>query len=139
MFVTFLNFIPSIFSVPSTPDPKFAFSANSFYDVERTTPGLGVTYHVNGAQLRSHPVYGPELARGTAAQAPGIAKFESNIERVYTRELYNRCQSGVDAKERRKEREIGVFGIGANWEKVRQIEAEKVQECEELRRLGVIR
>ena len=41
-------------------------------------------------------------------------------------------------KERRKEREIGLFGIGTDWEKVKAIEAEEVPSCEEYKRVAKI-
>ena len=72
------------------------------------------------------------------ARGPALRRFESNVENSWVKEVYAQCQRSVDLKERRKEREIGLFGIGTDWEKVRQIESEKIESCEELRRLGVI-
>lgn len=139
MLFSIINVIPGLFSTPATPDPRFGFSPSARYDQQRTTAGMGITYHVNSAELRSHPVLGPEIARGAGAAGGALGNFEGSVERAYTRELYGRCQAGMDSKERRKEREVGIFGLGADWEKVKQIEEEKVPECEELRRLGVIR
>lgn len=70
---------------------------------------------------------------------PALSRFEATVERVYTQELYTMCQRGMEQKERRKEQEVGVFGIGTDWNKVRRIEAEKVESCDKLRELGVIR
>jgi DnaJ homolog subfamily B member 12 len=146
---SFLNALPSLFSGPTYTDPRFSFSASARYDSPRTTRGLGIPYHVNGAELRAHPVIGAEIARAAAA-SPGDASqvyvggkameaFERNVEKTYTRELYASCQRGLDLKERRKEREIGFMGIGTDWDKVKKIEAERIEECEELRRFGLIR
>jgi DnaJ family protein B protein 12 len=126
--------------------------------VERQTGNLGVNYHVNSAEFMAHPVIGAELARegvdvgkveqtdGRTAEGkvkkqkrgPALHKFEHTIERVYTQDLYGQCQRGVDRKERLKEQEVGLFGIGTDWEKVKKIEQEVVESCEELRRLGVL-
>lgn len=144
-----LNALPSLFSGPVHADPKYAFSPSSRFDSQRTTTGLGIVYHVNSAELRNHPVIGAEIARAAASssnapdQIPISGKamkaFEKNIETTYTRNLYSRCQRGLDLKERRKEREIGFMGIGTDWEKVKAIEAETIPECEELRRFDLIR
>jgi len=94
-----------------------------------------------------HPVIGPELIREgvdlrkSAAQefvrGPAVSKFEGHIERQYSQEVYSQCQRALERKERTKEAEIGIFGIGTDWEKVRKIEAEVVPSCEELQRLGI--
>jgi DnaJ family protein B protein 12 len=45
----------------------------------------------------------------------------------------------LDSKQRRKDQAIGFFGIGADWEKVKQIEAETVESCETLKAMGLLR
>jgi DnaJ family protein B protein 12 len=45
----------------------------------------------------------------------------------------------LDSKQRRKDEALGFFGIGADWEKVKQIEAETVESCETLKRMGLLR
>jgi DnaJ homolog subfamily B member 12 len=141
-----LQTLPSLFASPSYPDPRFSFQPSMRFDTQRTTPGMGVKYHVNMAELRSHPVLGAEIARAASqdnvqshVRGTAMEAFENNVEHAYTRELYTRCQRSMDHKERRKEREIGFMGIGTDWEKVKRIEAEKIEECEELRRHGIIR
>lgn len=72
-------------------------------------------------------------------RGPALAKFEDTVEQIYTQDLYSRCQRGVDRKERAKEVEVGLFGIGTDWDKVKKIESEVIESCEELRRLGILR
>jgi len=148
------------------PDPRFSFHGTSRYNVERQTGKLGVSYHVNSAEFMAHPVIGVELARdglnirdgmdgekaektnekvakGKAKEkkqkrGPALTKFESTVERIYTQELYGQCQRGLDRKERLKEQEVGLFGLGTDWQKVKKIEEEVVESCEELKRLGLI-
>lgn len=77
--------------------------------------------------------------RGKAKQrGPALKKFEDTVDRVYTSDLYAQCQRGMDKKQRAKEVEFGIFGIGVDWEKVKRIQDEVVPSCEELKRLGVL-
>ena len=79
-------------------------------------------------------------AKGKAKRrGPGLNKFEATVERVYTTDLYAQCQRGVDRKQRARDAELGIFGFGVDWEKVRKLESEVVPSCEELKRLGLLR
>lgn len=131
-----LSALPSLLSTPATPDPRFSFSQSKSYNVERTTNGMGVKYHVNAAEFSGHPI-AAELARNSGP-GPGFKRFESSVERAYTQDLYAQCQRGVDRKERLKNEEVGLFGIGTDWDKVRRIDAEPVESCEKLRTLGLL-
>lgn len=133
-----LSALPSIFST-STPDPRFAFSHSSRYNVERATSNLGIKYHVNGPEFYNHPKIAADLSAGAIRRGSALTRFESNVEHVYTQDRYSDCRRRVDERERRKEAEIGFFGVGTDWEKVRKIEAEEIESCEELKRLGVLR
>jgi DnaJ homolog subfamily B member 12 len=134
---TFLNALPSLFAPASTPDPHFSFSKSARYNVERTTGGLGIKYHVNSAEFSGHPI-AAELARNTQ-QTPELRRYENTIERVYTQDLYAKCQRGVDRKERLINQETGIFGFGTDWGKVEKIRAEPIESCEELRKLGLLK
>ncbi|KAF5383848.1 hypothetical protein D9615_003657 [Tricholomella constricta] len=154
-----LSAIPNIFGTAPVPDPRFSFQPSARYNFERETGGIGVRYHVNKAEFMGHPVIGAEIARdgtdvgkvagqstektnvntdGKAKRGPALAKFENTVDRAYTQDLYAQCQRGMERKERAKEQEVGIFGIGTDWEKVRAIEKEVVESCEELKRLGVL-
>ncbi|KAH7915293.1 hypothetical protein BJ138DRAFT_1077745 [Hygrophoropsis aurantiaca] len=139
---SFLTALPNLFST-SSPDPRFSFTPTTRYNVERTTGGLGVKYHVNAHEFQSHPQIAAELAaresgRGARGKS-ALGRFEGTVEQVYTQDLYNQCQRGLERRERRKDAEVGVFGIGTDWEKVKKIEQEKVESCEELKRLGLLK
>ena len=125
-----LSAIPSWFSTPPVADPHYSFQGSHRYSVERTTPTLGVKYHVNPGEFAGHPLIGVELAKDGLdvrrapedhARGPALRRFESNVENSWVKEVYAQCQRSVDLKERRKEREIGLFGIGTDWEKVKAI------------------
>ncbi|PIL25141.1 transporter [Ganoderma sinense ZZ0214-1] len=133
-----LNALPNLFSTPVTPDPRFSFSPSSRYNVERTTGGLHVKYHVNAAEFSGHPI-AAELARNDNQAGPQLQQFETNVERAYTNELYGQCQRGLDRKQRRKDQEVGVFGIGTDWEEVKKIDVEPIESCDKLRELGLLR
>ncbi|EIW79395.1 DnaJ-domain-containing protein [Coniophora puteana RWD-64-598 SS2] len=137
-----LSALPSLFNT-STPEPKFSWTPNTKYNVERSTPNLGVKYHVNGPEFHNHP----HIAADLAAQETGtrqkrgktaLGKFEDKVEAYYTNDQYDRCQRGLQRREQRKEQEIGFLGFNTDWDKVREIEAEKIESCEELKRLGII-
>lgn len=139
-----LNALPNLFATPTTPDPRFSFSPTSRYNVERHTHGMGVRYHVNAAEFSGHPI-AAELARTKSAGKGGngatgeLKRFEGNVERAYTQELYAGCQRGLDSKERRRDREVGFLGIGTDWAKVEKIDKETIEACEELKRLGFLK
>ena len=177
---SFLSALPSFFTTPPVPDPRFAYSATSRYTTEMETGGLGIPYYVNPKEFSNHPVIGVELAKegvkigrvveervvetpadstkdgdkekDTQRQSktrkvvrgkgkkrgPALRKFEDTVERHYTQELYSRCQRGIDRKQREKEAEVGIFGIGTDWDKVRKIDSEVIESCEELKRFGLL-
>jgi DnaJ family protein B protein 12 len=136
---TLLSALPNLFSEPSTPDPRFSFAADRRFNTERHTAGLKIRYHVNNAEFSQHPQIAADLkAQGSGSQrASGVLRrFEGNVERVYTQELYGQCQRGLERKERRQNAEIGLLGIGTDWDRVKEIQKEVVESCEELKKLG---
>ncbi|KAL9713544.1 Chaperone protein dnaJ [Leucoagaricus gongylophorus] len=140
-----LSALPNLFSTPPVPDPRYAFQSSMRYNTQRETGGLGVRYFVNQAEFQKHPVIGTELSRESVkvssslkTRGPALQKFEDNVDKIYTRDLYTQCQRGVDRKNRLKENEIGLFGIGTDWEKVKKIEEEPIESCEELKRLHIL-
>lgn len=135
---TFLSAIPDMFST-SIPDPRYSFSSSTRFNVERHTGGLGIKYHVNGPEFNNHPHIAADLAGGNHRRGSALSQFEGQVERDYTEKLYVHCQQGVERRQRRRDAEVGVFGIGTDWERVKAIEAEKIESCEELKRLGIIK
>jgi len=143
--LSLLSALPNLFSTPPVPDPRFAFQGSTRYSAQRETGGLGIRYFVNQADFQRHPVIGTELAREDAkasssskTRGPALQKFEDSVDKVYVQDKYTQCQRGVDRKSRLKENEIGLFGIGTDWEKVKKIEEEPIESCEELKRLHVL-
>lgn len=81
-----------------------------------------------------------KVVRGKGKKrGPALKKFEETVDRIYTQDLYADCRTNADRKERRKEAEVGIFGIGTDWEKVKKIDSEVIASCEELRRLGYLK
>lgn len=132
-----LNALPNLFASTPTPDPRFAFNPSPRYNVERTTGGMHIKYHVNAAEFSGHPL-AAELARNENKPGPQLQKFESNVERAYTQDLFAQCQRGLDNKQRRKDQEVGLFGIGTDWAKVRKIDEEPIESCNKLKSLGLL-
>ncbi|CAK5283108.1 unnamed protein product [Mycena citricolor] len=151
-----LSSLPNLFTTPPVPDPYFAFSRTSRYTGERHTAGLGVKYHFDPNEIMRHPVIGAELSRENidwrklsatkfvaddhpTQPGPALKKFEASVDHTYTQRLYAECQAGHDRKQRAKDAEVGVFGLGTDWDKVKKIENEVVPSCEELKKLGLLR
>ena len=138
-FFTFMSAIPNIFSTPPTPDPNYSFSPSNRFNIERHTNNLNIRYHVNSVEFSSHPIaVDLAAAQKTNSQAKLLDKFERTVERQYTTSLYHSCQREMDRKERRKEAKSGFLGIGADLDAIKRIDEEKVESCEELRRLGIL-
>ncbi|KAF9240631.1 hypothetical protein BU15DRAFT_87545 [Melanogaster broomeanus] len=135
---SFLSVVPDLFST-SVPDPRFGFTGSQRFDLERQTSNLGIKYHVNKHDFTTHPHIAADIAAGRHRQGSALSRFESNVEHVYTQELYSQCQQGIDRRDRRKAAEVGLFGIGTDWEKVKSIEAEPIKSCEELRRMRLLK
>lgn len=136
---SFLSMLPDLFTTPTVPDPGYQFTKTSRFDLERETNNLHINYYVNSRDFHAHPNIAAELAAGQYRRGSALSRFESNIEQVYTQNLYTQCQRDVNRRERRKEAEIGFFGVGTDWEKVKRIEAETFASCEELKRLGLLK
>jgi DnaJ family protein B protein 12 len=124
------------------PDPRFSFEGSARFNLKRTTHTLGVQYHVNSAEFSRHPI-AAEIARSGHSDGPqplpALRRFEENVDQSFKRETYAICQRGLDSKQRRKDQAFGFFGIGADWEKIKQIEAETVESCETLKQMGLLR
>ncbi|KAI0255909.1 hypothetical protein BJV78DRAFT_1118654 [Lactifluus subvellereus] len=137
-----ISAIPDLFITPPVPDPHFSFKGSSRFNVERTTKALGIHYHVNSAEFSSHPI-AAEIARtgksDNPQSLPALDRFEEKVDQAFTQVKYTECQRALDSKQRRKEQASGFFGIGADWDKVKQIEAETVESCETLKRMGLLR
>lgn len=142
-----LSAIPNLFTTPPTPDPRFSFQASTRYNMERTTTGLKIPFYVNSAEFSGHPI-AAEIAKAASVSAEkgkgptgiprALKKFEDSVDKAYVQDKYSLCQRGMDFKQRRKDEAIGFFGIGADWEKVKAIENEKIEACEILKGLGYL-
>ncbi|KAG1725725.1 hypothetical protein EDB19DRAFT_1754156 [Suillus lakei] len=135
---SFLSAIPDMFST-SIPDPRYSFSSSTRFNTERQTSGLGIKYHVNEHEFKNHRQIAADIAGGAQRRGSTLSRFEGQVEHVYTNTLYGECQRAVDRRQRRRDAEVGIFGVGTDWEKVKAIEAEKIESCEELKRLGVLK
>jgi len=63
--------------------------------------------------------------------------FERVVERTFVSGLQSQCRGELDSQERRMEQHRGLFGIGANWEEVRKIKAEKLPACDKLKEMNL--
>ena len=138
-----LSALPNLFMEAPIPDPRFSFQPSRDLGSERRTSHLGVRYHVNNDEFTQHPHIAAELAaqrsESNIRSTNAIKKFEATVEQSYTNHLYKHCNLGMQNRERRRDAEIGFLGLNTDWEKVRAIAAEKIDACEEGKRLGVLK
>jgi len=137
--ISLLSSLPSLFS---TPDPHYSFQATSKYSTERMTSQYKVPYWVNPTEFKAHPIWEsiPETHRSEKAAGAVSSKlrgFERVVERTFVSGLQSQCRAELDSQERRMEQHRGLFGIGANWEEVRKIKAEKLPGCDKLKEMNL--
>lgn len=63
-------------------------------------------------------------------------RFEQSIEQAYLQRLQSMCNYEVQHRNERLQRARGFFGLGADWDEVKRIEAEELKNCSKLRALG---
>ncbi|GAA97670.1 uncharacterized protein L969DRAFT_49370 [Mixia osmundae IAM 14324] len=87
----------------------------------------------------------PILTRSMSSSAKGAEKlrvpsnlrrFEETIEENYIHMLQVRCQREMEDRTERIQREKGLFGIGADWAKIRKMQQERSLHCQKLRAAG---
>ncbi|KAK4701049.1 hypothetical protein P7C70_g5187, partial [Phenoliferia sp. Uapishka_3] len=86
--------------------------------------------------LFRHITSPPPIAEGQnlpALRIPSnLSKFERGVERAWVMRLQNSCQQEINRRQQMLERERGFFGIGANWEKVKEITDARLENCEKI-------
>ncbi|ELU43413.1 endoplasmic reticulum protein [Rhizoctonia solani AG-1 IA] len=118
--------------------PGFRYDASKSFNVEQTTTRLNVPYFVSPNEWTEHPI--GKVAEQVKAGAPTpstsdllkLRSFETIVERRYEEHLYDLCRNEYEHRERRMEQHKGIFGFGADWDKVKQIQNEKLPNCEKL-------
>ncbi|KAG8727542.1 hypothetical protein FRC12_022415 [Ceratobasidium sp. 428] len=139
-----ISLFSSLISVvtDSTPRaPGFRFDKTRTFDVGRTTSRLDVPYFVSQSEWAQYAVGMAEQHMKTAGkeqskkEAAQLRSFERVVERQYEEHLYNLCQHEADTREHRAQQHQGVFGFGADWDKIRSIRAETLPHCEKLKLL----
>ena len=63
-------------------------------------------------------------------------RFEQGVEQSYLQRLQQMCNYEIQHRNERLQQARGFFGVGADWDKVKRIEAEVMQHCSKLRSLG---
>jgi DnaJ family protein B protein 12 len=125
-------------------NPGFRYDQTRSFNVGRTTSRLDVPYFVSPVEWAQHPVgKAAEQVKteGATAQntkeAAQVRSFERVVEHHYEDHLYSLCQSDVESKEHRIEQQRGFFGFGADWDKIREIRAEPMPNCNKLKDLRI--
>lgn len=63
-------------------------------------------------------------------------RFEQGVEQAYLQRLQSMCNYEVQLRNEKLQRARGFFGLGADWDEVKRIEAEELKNCSKLRALG---
>lgn len=141
LFILF-SVIPSLFAGPYQPDPGYSFAPSAQFDTPRHTWQRSVPYHVNRAEFEQSDVFQsvPEhkrSERNSGLFSSKMRAFERGIEENHIRRLQSECQNFNVVKNRKIRQEAGVFGLGADYDKIRKLRAETNGACEQLRRWGL--
>ncbi|KAL1406100.1 Chaperone protein dnaJ [Vanrija albida] len=141
LFVMF-SLIPTLFSGPHIPDPNFRFQPSEQYDMARKTWQHHIPYYVNKGEWEQWPVWDdvPEKRRDQPdvyKYSRKVRAFERDVEQVQIQYLQTECRSFEATKQRKIAEEAGLFGIGADMAKIRDLRAQTHQACEQLKRFGV--
>lgn len=150
--VLFLFFFPllssilsGIFSTPPVPDPIYAYDKTTSYASLRYTTPHKVPYYVNQKQFSDHPIWESLSSEarqtpqsGSVAHNPLLKTFEHKIEERFAQLFWDRCRREEQRKQNEIASEQGFFGLGTDWDKVRQIQERVVESCEILKRHGFL-
>ncbi|KAG8908640.1 hypothetical protein FRB99_004928 [Tulasnella sp. 403] len=121
-----LSSFPDMLSTASHP-PSFSFTPTTLYTHERVTSRLKVPYYVQPDSFHSHKIWDSlpsEKRMDPGSTTPKVRIFEHDVERTYINSLRHTCQRQLDDRDRRIQEEFGIFGIGADREKIKAIRAE---------------
>ncbi|KAG8756913.1 hypothetical protein FRC11_004928 [Ceratobasidium sp. 423] len=140
-----ISLFSSLFSFITTggtpPYPGFRYDQSGSFKVEQSTSRLNVPYFVSPNEWAEHPIgkVAEQVKAGTSSASSSdlsrLRSFETVVERRYEEHLYDLCRMEYEHRERRIDQNKGIFGFGADWEKVRQIQAEKLLHCEKFNAL----
>lgn len=139
-FVLF-SLLPTLFG-DNTPDPGYTFRPTTRHNVERHTLPHNVGYYVNQAEWEASKVWQsvPEQYRqrkDAAKFSSKLKNFEFSVEQTQIQYLQAECRAFDNARHRKIAEEAGVFGWGADYDKIRDLRAQTHPACEQLRKWGV--
>lgn len=142
LLFVFFSLIPTLFSGPHVPDPTFRFQPSEQFDMPRKTWQHHIPYYVNKGEWEQWPVWDdvPEKRRDQPdvyKYSTKIRSFERGVEQVQIQYLQTECRNFEATKQRKIAEEAGLFGIGADMAKIRDLRAQTNQACEQLKRFGV--
>lgn len=111
----------------------------------RAPPGTGQHKKDLHAHLRTQQPLAMPTSQDNADPAPqthkfvvppSLAKFERSVEKQYMNVLHQYCRSQIESRNDQLQRAKGLFGIGADWDKVQQLTEMRLDKCDELSRMG---
>lgn len=129
-FFSLITLIPDLFT---TKPPNFSFVRTSSLSHERVTANLKVPYFVQPDEFHAHKIWEGVAAterRNPSSTTKQVKLFEHDVERSFLGMLRNQCQREADIRDTKIQEALGIFGIGADMKKVRELKSQKLESCE---------
>ena len=133
---TFLSRLPLLYNGSTSRTPRFSFTPSTWFDLPRETAELNIKYFVNEKEFLAHPIGGEVAEAGSTGKRSKLLRtYDRQVEQQYKERVYMLCQRDMDRQQRRKEQKMGFLGIGTDWDAIRIINEEKLESCEEYKRV----
>ncbi|KAG8861438.1 hypothetical protein FRB96_002887 [Tulasnella sp. 330] len=128
-----LSSFPDLFTSAASRPPPYSFHPSTEFSHERQTGNLKVPYYVQPDAFVQNNIWEsiqPEQRGKEGVTTKRVKTFEHSVEREYVAALRGQCSRLQEDKERRMQEASGLFGIGADWEKIKKIREEKYEACD---------
>ncbi|KAG9018375.1 hypothetical protein FRB93_000078 [Tulasnella sp. JGI-2019a] len=129
-----LSSFPDLFTSEASRPPPYSFQPSVRYSLERHTSKLNIPYYVQPDSFHQNNIWksiAPDQRTKEGATTKRVKTFEHSVEREFIAHLRGHCQRLQEDKERRMQEASGLFGIGADWDKIKKIREEKYDSCEQ--------
>ncbi|ORX38941.1 hypothetical protein BD324DRAFT_617944 [Kockovaella imperatae] len=142
VFFAIVSILPNI-TGDHDNTPSYSFEPDQNHHLGRQTFFRGVPYWVNQKEWEGSKVWEsvPEARRedkNAALFSTKVKLFERGVENVYINRLHNECDYFNQRVSQQVSEAAGIFGIGADYEKMKELRALKSPACEQLRDWGVL-
>ncbi|KAG0152529.1 hypothetical protein CROQUDRAFT_649963 [Cronartium quercuum f. sp. fusiforme G11] len=121
-----------------TANPKLGFNPPLATDSADAPKALRQGL-VNFLPVESASLVGRSRVERQRLKLPSaFRKFEQGVENAWVRKLQSECHYAREIRDSKKRNAMGFLGIGADWEAIRKLDAERIPSCDGLRDLGYV-